>query len=356
MIKLAQVAHELGDQARVFHTGQHYDAAMSGSVWTGLGMPDPELVLTVGGRSRAQQIGGATTALDAAFAADPPSAVIVQGDTNATLAGALVANAQGIPLVHVEAGLRSHDRQMPEEHNRVMVDHLADLLCAPTMTNVAHLRSEGIPAVRIRRTGNTVVEAVEGQLPSAAARQETLEALGLRRDAFVLATIHRPENTDDTGNLHTILAELGRLDADVVLPLHPRTRARVQAAGFESLLEPLQVISPLPPAKFLGLAASSGAIVSDSGGLQEECSVIKRPLLVVRNSTERPEVIGSFAQRVLPGPEISARVNAWLADLGNVHDALSVLPSPYGDGTASAQIAAFALELAGLDAEPRRAA
>lgn len=356
MIKLAPVARELGDQVRVFHTGQHYDVAMSENVWSGLGMTAPELVLSVGGGSRARQVGEATTALDSAFAADPPAAVVVQGDTNATLAGALVANAQGIPLVHVEAGLRSHDRHMPEEHNRVMVDHIADLLCAPTEVNAANLRAEGIPSERIRLTGNTVVEAVGSQLPATSLSDATLRELGVERDAFVLATIHRPENTDDIENLRTILVELGRFDADVVLPLHPRTRARVETAGLDALLEPLRVVSPLPSAEFLGLAANSAVLVSDSGGLQEECSVIKRPLLVVRNSTERPEVIGTFAQRVLPGPRISATVNGWLADIAEVHSNLAELPSPYGDGTASAQIAAAAIELASLSTHLQRAA
>ncbi|MFE6233597.1 non-hydrolyzing UDP-N-acetylglucosamine 2-epimerase [Cellulosimicrobium sp. NPDC057862] len=342
MIKLAEIARLLGPQARVFHTGQHYDENMSSAVWQALGIPEPERVLNVGGLSRAQQVAAAVADLDEIFTEHPPAAVVVQGDTNATLAGALAANAHGIPLIHVEAGLRSFDREMPEEHNRVMVDHIADVLCAPTSVNRDNLLAESIDPRRVVVTGNTVVEAVRAQMPPADETFEILEQVGVRPDGFVVATVHRPENTDDLGSLATILSELAKIDVPVVLPLHPRTLTRVKAAGLGGLLEPLVVIDPLAPPQFLALASCSAAIVSDSGGLQEECSVLKRPLLVVRRSTERPEVLGTFAQRTLPGPQISTIVNAWVADLPVLHNRLAATPSPYGDGTASAQIAELA--------------
>ncbi|MFI2705809.1 non-hydrolyzing UDP-N-acetylglucosamine 2-epimerase [Cellulosimicrobium composti] len=341
MVKLAGIVRELGDQARIFHTGQHYDPSLSSEVWQSLGLPVPEAVLDVGGGSRAAQVGGALLALDEIFRSCPPRAVVVQGDTNATLAGALAANANSIPLVHVEAGLRSHDRAMPEEHNRVLVDHIADVLCAPTQTNRANLIEEAISSARVHVTGNTVVEAVQAQALPDDEQELVLARHGLRAGGYVLATIHRPENTDDQHTLETVLHELGKVRSRVVLPLHPRTRARVEQAGLEGLLSPLTVIEPLSPPQFLALAAHCAVMVSDSGGLQEECSVLKRPLLVVRRSTERPEVMGTFAERVTPGPAIADTVNAWLGDIASIHARLARLPSPYGDGSASSRIAAL---------------
>lgn len=339
MVKLAGVVHALGSESRIFHTGQHYDRTLSGSVWTSLELPRPEAVLTLGGTTRAAQIASALDQLDAIFTARPPKAVVVQGDTNATLAGALAANALGIPLVHVEAGLRSFDRAMPEEHNRVMVDHISDLLCAPTAVNVDNLRAERIPAERIVLTGNTVVEAVNAQRLTDAEAADVLSAHGLVAGDYVLGTFHRPENTDSAETLRTILTELAAVSLPVVLPLHPRTRARIRDFGLLPLLDGLRVIEPLTPPEFLALASSAAVLVSDSGGVQEECSVIKRPLLVVRASTERPEVMGSFAERVLPGPAISRIVDGWITDRHERHAALAALPSPYGDGSASRRIA-----------------
>ncbi len=165
LVKLAELIRLLGPAARVVHTGQHYDDALSGAFLDELGLPEPEYLTGVGGRPRAVQVGSALAALDGLFAADPPLAVVVQGDTNAALSGALVANARSIPLIHVEAGLRSHDRSMPEEHNRVVIDRLADVLCAATPENRALLLAEGVADERIEVTGNTVVEAVRDHLP-----------------------------------------------------------------------------------------------------------------------------------------------------------------------------------------------
>jgi len=351
MVKLAGIIAELGEQARVFHTGQHYDPALSGDVWSSLGLPEPEAVLDVGGATRAVQVASALHQLDVHFAERPPRAVVVQGDTNATLAGALAANAHDIPLIHVEAGLRSFDRAMPEEHNRVMVDHLSDLLCAPTSTNVANLRAENVAAGRVLLTGNTVVEAVDAQRLDDRAAAAVLDAHGLTPNRYVLATFHRPENTDPLDVLTTILEELAKIDAEVVAPLHPRTRSRIEKAGLSHLLAPLTVIDPVPPAEFLALAGNAAVLVSDSGGVQEECSVLKRPLLVVRASTERPEVIGTFAERTNPGPEISLIVNEWLDGLTAKHAELARTPSPYGDGSASARIATAIHSLLARQAE-----
>ncbi|MGK5631067.1 non-hydrolyzing UDP-N-acetylglucosamine 2-epimerase [Streptomyces sp. URMC 123] len=349
LVKLTELVRLLGPAAHLIHTGQHYDEELSGRFLQELGLPEPTFLTGVGGRPRAVQIGAALAQLDEVFAAEPPIAVVVQGDTNAALAGALAANSRDIPLVHVEAGLRSHDRDMPEEHNRVLIDRLADVLCAATEDNRANLLAEGIPDSRIAVTGNTVVEAVERQLPAPAERAALLDRYGLAPDAYVLATVHRPENTDDPDALSAVLRELAALARDgmpVLLPLHPRTRGRIEAAGLDHLLEPLTVTRPLGYGAFLALARHAALIVSDSGGVQEEVTVLGRPLIVVRRSTERPEAMRDFAALVRPGPEIGRLARVWL-DSGRAGlDRLASLDSPFGDGLASRRIverlAAFA--------------
>jgi len=333
IVKLAHVIRILDDAALVIHSGQHYDDSLSQVFFEAFGLGRPHVTLEVGGSSRGAQIGEATRALDALFSSRLPKAVVVQGDTNTTVAGALAANANTVPLVHVEAGLRSYDRRMPEEHNRVLTDHLADLCCAPTETAVANLAAEAITGARVVETGNTVVEAVQELLGDAEQRDSGLERLGLERNEFVLTTLHRPENVDDPQRLAIILDELRSLPLPVVYPIHPRTAQTVKHN--ELSLEGITVMEPLDYITFLGLAADAAVIVSDSGGIQEEASIIKRPVVVVRRSTERPEVLGTFAELVEVGPEISGAVLSSLEDLDDTHTRLAGIPSPYGDGSAS---------------------
>lgn len=339
IIKLAGVIDGLGDHAIVIHTGQHYDDDLSQTFFDGLGLAPPAHRIELGGLSRAEQIGRGTAQIAGLLDKLAPDAVVVQGDTNTALAGALAANATGYPLVHVEAGLRSFDRAMPEEHNRVLVDHLADLLAAPTLTAVANLAAEGIAGEQVICCGNTVIEGVARQLPDPARRAALLAEYGLRPAQYVLATLHRPENTDDPATLGRIFTELGSLPLPVVLPLHPRTAAAAKAAGIAHLLEPLRVVAPMDGSTFLGLAAEAAVLVSDSGGVQEEVTVLSRPLVVVRRSTERPEAFEHHATLVGPGA-IAAAVRAYLSDLTAVHGDLAARPSPFGDGTASAAIVA----------------
>ena len=334
IVKLAGLVRLLGPAARVIYTGQHYDPALSGVFFDEFGMARPDIHVGIGAERRGTQIGRATEGLDALFAEDRPLAVVVQGDTNTVAAGALAANAAEIPLVHVEAGLRSFDRQMPEEHNRVIADHLADLCLAPTGLNRDNLLAERIDGDRVVVTGNTVIEAVERLLPARSERAANLERFGVRPGGFVLSTFHRPENVDDPENLRSILTELADLPAPVLLPLHPRTVGRVDQFGFGSLLDRLTVCDPIGYRDFLGLGAESAFLVSDSGGVQEEVSVYKRPVIVVRRSTERPEVEGTFAELVEPGPAIAAVATDWLDRLDALHRHLATIPSPYGDASA----------------------
>jgi len=348
IIKLAHCIRLLDDAALILHTGQHFDPKLSGSFFHEFGLPDPDVFLEVGGSSRGHQIGEATSRLDALFAEYHPVAVMVQGDTNAVVAGAMAANAQGVFLCHIEAGLRSFDRLMPEEHNRVIADHLSDLCCAPTAVNVENLAAEGISGDRVVRTGNTVVEAVEELLPPPDVRLKLCARYGVEPGRFVLSTFHRPENVDDPDNYRAVLEELVKLPAPVLLPLHPRSVRRASEHGLDDLLSQIQITEPIGYREFLGLQAESAMVISDSGGVQEEASIVKRPVIVVRNSTERPEVIGTFATRVLPGPDIGGAAMPTLDDIEGIHERLAGLPSPYGDGTASARsLEALAKQLEG---------
>ncbi len=335
IIKLAEIIRLLGPAAFLIHSGQHYDSNLSEVFFRQLDLPTPHVRLSVGGSTRGQQIGEAIRDLDGIFADARPRAVVVQGDTNTVLAAAIAANAQEVPLVHVEAGLRSHDRSMPEEHNRVVTDHLSDLLLAPTEIASGNLLTEGISETRIKVTGNTVVEAVDRLLPIGDESDEILRRHDVSRNRYVLATLHRPENVDDSDTLEMILQQLAALPIPVILPLHPRTADRISAFGSADLLSSLHVVDPIGYREFLALGAGAALLVSDSGGVQEEVSVYKRPLIVVRRSTERPEVLGTFAELVPPGHGITEVAIRWLDDLDGVHTRIASLQSPYGGGFAS---------------------
>ncbi|MET0237251.1 MAG: UDP-N-acetylglucosamine 2-epimerase (non-hydrolyzing) [Kibdelosporangium sp.] len=341
IIKLAPVIGQLGRGVRVVHTGQHYSEPMSDQVSADLALPAVAVNLGLGGTDRGAQLGSMISALTREFGAARPAAVIVQGDTTSALAGALAANANDIPLCHVEAGLRSFDRAMPEEHNRVLIDHLADLCCAPTQANGANLTAENIPPERIQVTGNTIIDALQYvRPPSTVATDTALRQLGLTRDRFVLATLHRPENVDRPGVLELLLKQLNALPLPVLLPLHPRTEQRVVEFGLVALLGGMRVTGPLRYPDFLALAGAAAVLVSDSGGLQEEASVLKRPIVVLRRSTERPEVEGTFGIRVDPGPDSEQVLREWTRSVDRRLRRLSTIPSPFGDGESGKRIAA----------------
>lgn len=345
IIKLAPVIHALAGRARVIHTGQHYDDELSGQFLTQLGIGAPDEILTgVGGANRGTQIATALLALTAAFERNRPRAVIVQGDTNAVSAGAQAANYLGIPVIHVEAGLRSYDRGMPEELNRIVTGALADVHCAATIHNAVNLEREGIVPASIAVTGNTVVEATRTSLASAPTAPP-------RDGTYVVATIHRPENTDTREALERVLVGLNGIDARIVFLLHPRTRAAAERFGLTHLLDSLDVKPSPGHAEFLGLAQHAALLVSDSGGVQEECTVLDVPLLVVRRSTERPESIESgHAQLVTPDVDIARVANSALS----APRSATAASSPYGDGRAAVRIARIA-ELIADGCDPQEA-
>lgn len=340
-IKLAGVIRALGDGGRVLHTGQHYDRQMWSDVLADLAGVDVAAHLRVGGQGRGEQIGDATAALSRYLAEHPVRAVIVQGDTNSTLAGALAASSAGVPLVHVEAGLRSHDRSMPEEINRILTDAVADLCCAPLEANAAQLQAEGVSENRIVVTGNTLADALGALVGPPSETRTALAAHAVRPGEYVLATLHRSGTVDDPATLAALIDAFAALATrtDVLLPMHPRTAARVDAAGLRGALGRVRVIAPLPPREFMALEASAGLLVSDSGGVQEEACLFRRPLLVVRNSTERPELLDGWCRLLRDDDPKDAMFRAW-SDAPDWAAGLATRATPYGPGCASEQIVA----------------
>ena len=332
----------LGTSGRLLHTCQHEDEELSGVFLAAAGIRQARTLSGICGAPRHAQVGKMIEQLGTAFGTEQPAAVIVQGDTNTASAGAQAASYAGAPVIHVEAGLRSFDRAMPEEINRCVTGVLADLHCAPTARAVANLRAEGVPAAKIELTGNTIVEATLGMLPDEKAARAIAAGFGAEPDGYVLATIHRPENTDDPARLETILSELSKLGLPVLIPLHPRTRLAAARHGLTAALDRLQAIPAVDHQRFLGLARLARLLVSDSGGVQEECTILKRPLIVIRNSTERPESMESgFAHLVRPGPAIGDLGRQLISDT-QLASRLAAIPCPFGDGKASERITRLA--------------
>src|SRR6201999_2881030 len=249
IVNLAPIVRFLGPRADLIHSGQHTDPELSGVFFSAAGLPVPQTLTGVCGQPRHVQVARIVEQLGTRFAQRPPAAVLVQGDTNTAQAAAQAGHYAGVPVVHVEAGLRSFDRQMPEELNRCLIGVLADLHCAPTERAVANLLAEGVPSRRVVLTGNTIVEATRAMMPSDRAAAEIVAGAGAEPGRYVLATIHRPENTDDPDRLQVILDELSKLGLPVLLPLHPRTRLAAQRHGLEAALDRLVTLPPpRPPA------------------------------------------------------------------------------------------------------------
>ena len=278
----------------IVHTGQHYDAKMSSEMLSDLGFPEPDVFLGAGSGRHGEQTAKVLAAFEQVLLDEQPDAVVVAGDVNSTLAAALAASKLGIPVAHVESGLRSFDSTMPEEINRILTDRLSDLLLTHSPEAAHNLRSEGIDHGRVRLVGNTMIDSLR-RFEVAAHSRHVWERLGVREREYVLVTLHRPSNVDSAPQLAAIVSGLARLarDCDVVFPIHPRTRARLQHGGQLDRLEHAGVIA-IPPASyldFLSLESGAGAIVTDSGGIQEEASALGVDCYTLRANTERPVTI-----------------------------------------------------------------
>lgn len=299
-IKAAPVsaALRLQHEECLVHTGQHYDSELSGALIDEIGMPKPDIALGIHGGSAAEQLGRCVLALGEILAAQRPDAVMVYGDTNSTLAGALAADRCGIPLVHVEAGLRSFDRRMPEERNRIVTDHLSRLLLCSSEPGAEQLRREGI-ATGVHVVGDVMQDALlatQARLQGDASAA-ILARYGLVPGAYVLATIHRAENTDDSSRLRAILSGLAAMGVPVVLPLHPRTRDAMASAGLHAE-GGVRTVSSLGHLEFVALTSAARCVVTDSGGLQKEAFWLGVPCVTVRTSTEWTETVTSGWNRL----------------------------------------------------------
>ena len=294
----ALAAHEPPIPALLVHTGQHYDASMSDRLFADLRLPRPDLNLEVGSGSHAVQTAEVMKRFEPALDAHKPSCVLVAGDVNSTLACALVAVKKGVPVVHVEAGLRSWDRRMPEEINRVLTDQIVGRLYTTERSAADNLVREGIAAERICFAGNVMIDSLLSHRASARPPADTLKAQGL--DAALLGhprgygvvTLHRPSNVDDAGTLRALLGVLHEVaqKLPLVFALHPRTRNNIQAFGLDGLIDPVHM-ALLPPQGYLemvGLMAGATLVLTDSGGLQEETTALGVPCLTLRENTERP--------------------------------------------------------------------
>jgi len=345
IIKMAPVIRECerrGLDYFVLHTGQHYSYEMDKIFFEQLELLPPELNLNVGSGEHGEQTGRILEGVERVLLSERPDVVLVQGDTNTVLAGALAAAKLHIRVGHVEAGLRSYDRSMPEEINRVVADHVSDLLFAPTETARRNLLSEGIPQEKIHVTGNTIVDSVQQSLEIAERKADALADLGLKSREYVLATAHRAENVDDRRRLEEILKGLSLVGAElempVVFPVHPRTRKMLEI--FRISPDGVRAIEPLGFLEFLQLEAHAALVLTDSGGVQEEACILKVPCVTLRDNTERPETLdvganvlaGADAERILQmALHMCSRGRCW--------------SNPFGDGRAGNRIVDFLREI-----------
>jgi UDP-N-acetylglucosamine 2-epimerase len=301
-IKCAPVSRELRHVARevLVHTGQHYDDGMSGVFFRELGLPEPDYNLDVGSGSHGQQTGEMLRKIEEILLKEQPDVVLVYGDTNSTLAGALAAAKLHVPVAHVEAGLRSFNRRMPEEINRVMTDHLSDLLLSPTETAVGNLRREGV-TTGVHLVGDVMYDALLDSVEGAKQMSTILDRLKLEPRRYILATVHRAENTDQLSRLEGIMAAFSSLansGRTIVFPVHPRTRKQLRKLSFDCP-ERLLMVDPVPYLDMVLLEAMAQLIATDSGGIQKEAHWLGVPCITLRQETEWIETVDSGWNRLV---------------------------------------------------------
>jgi UDP-N-acetylglucosamine 2-epimerase (non-hydrolysing) len=300
----------------LIHTGQHYDVNMSDAIFADLRLPDPDHHLGVGSGSHAEQTGGVMIAYEKVALADRPDWLVVVGDVNSTAACAMVAAKIGFPIVHLEAGLRSNDRAMPEEVNRLVTDVLADLLWTPSPDADENLRREGVAESRITRVGNIMLDSFELVRPAIETAGLAAE-LGLERGRFGVVTLHRPSNVDEPAQLIRLVDALIEVQRDLplVFPVHPRTSARLRQNGLESRLlrAGVKLIEPQPYVRFMSLVTAAAAAITDSGGVQEETTYLGIPCLTLRENTERPITVTEGTNRLVTAETLGVELHRAIA-------------------------------------------
>jgi UDP-N-acetylglucosamine 2-epimerase (non-hydrolysing) len=342
-MKIAPLYHALAVQTwcvpRIVHTGQHYDANMSDAFFVDLGLPKPHVHLGVGSGGHAEQTGRVMIEYGKICDASRPDWIVVVGDVNSTLACALVAAKLLIPVAHLEAGLRSGDRRMPEEINRIATDAICDLLWTPSADGDQHLEREGVAAAKIERVGNIMIDSFE-LLQSKIRAAAIADRLGLERGAYGVVTLHRPSNVDDAIQLASIIDKLVEIaqDTPLVFPVHPRTRQRAMDFGLAGRLEAargIRLTDPLSYIEFMSLVVDSRFALTDSGGVQEETSYLGIPCLTLRENTERPVTVTLGTNRLVSADTLLGEVRRVLGS-----PARSTCAIPLWDGKTAERVVA----------------
>lgn len=320
-MKVAPLFHELKThrwcEPRLIHTGQHYDANMSDVILRDLGLPKPDFHLEVGSGTHAEQTGGVMIAYERVVASNRPDAIVVVGDVNSTAACAMVGAKAVVPVIHLEAGLRSRDRRMPEEINRLVTDAIADVLWTPSPDADANLIAEGISRDRIDFVGNIMIDSFM-MMREAIDRAETRKSLGLEGQKYVVVTLHRPSNVDTREALGPLVDQLLSVanDIRVVFAIHPRTRKRLLEFGLAGRLESgagMLLTEPLGYVEFMSLVTRSTAVITDSGGVQEETTFLGIPCLTIRENTERPVTVTHGSNRLIKPADVVSAIREVLA-------------------------------------------
>lgn len=353
IIKLSPLIRACDDHGipySIIHTGQHYSDTLDSVFFDQLALPKPTHNLAVGSKSHGQQTGEMLAGIEEILHEEEPDTVLVQGDTNSVLAGGIATSKLDIELGHVEAGLRSFDREMPEETNRVVTDHVADYLFAPTEQSKTYLLNEGIPESHITVTGNTVVDALYRNRELAAEQSSIISELGVRDGEFFLVTAHRAENVDDEERFRNLLAGIDAVaeeyDVDVVYPIHPRAEARLDEFGIQPP-DRVRLVDPQEYLDFLRLESAASLILTDSGGVQEEACILGVPCVTLRENTERPETLDVGAN-VLAGTD----PKTILANARTMMETEHTWENPFGDGHAADKILQAVTETA-VPANPK---
>jgi UDP-N-acetylglucosamine 2-epimerase (non-hydrolysing) len=348
IIKMSPVIRELQRRQLDFfilHTGQHYSYEMDRVFFDELRLPSAKYNLDVGSGSQAEQTSQILVGVEMVLLEEKPDVVLVEGDTNSVMGGALAAAKLHVPVGHVEAGLRSFDRSMPEEINRVVADHVSDYLFAPTETSRRNLLNEGISDEDIYVTGNTVVDAVNQNL-ELSRRVDVLSRYGLEKGAFFLVTLHRAENVDSETRLGKIFSGLRRIrdrySLPILFPVHPRTRKMIDFFGFN--LGDVSLVEPVSYLDFLGLESEARLVLTDSGGVQEETCILGVPCVTLRDNTERPETV-EVGSNIVSGVEEASVLSAVEEMLRRDRG----WSNPFGDGCAGERILNILCEVEGRE-------
>ncbi|MBH8597777.1 non-hydrolyzing UDP-N-acetylglucosamine 2-epimerase [Thermoactinomyces sp. CICC 10523] len=333
-IKAAPVSRAIRKQADeiLVHTGQHYDKSMSDVFFSELHIPVPDYHLHVGSKSHGAQTGEMLSRIEEVILKEKPDCLLVYGDTNSTLAGALAASKLHVPVAHVEAGLRSFNKRMPEEINRILTDHVSEWLFCPTQTAVNHLATEGIRR-GVHLVGDVMLDAVQYNSRLANEKSGILKELNIKTGEYILITLHRAENTDDPARLSQIISALNELPLPAVLPLHPRTKGKMAQMGLAITNPNVKLIEPVGYLDMLQLEVNAKKILTDSGGVQKEAFFAKVPCITMRDETEWTETV-ELGANLLVGADQSKILNA----VDNFTVDFTRMKDVFGDGRASEKI------------------